>query len=127
TSGLDPIVRREFIQTVIGAYQDGDPGRRTGFVSAHLLAEFEGVVDEFTILERGRSVLTLDAATARGRYQKVYARFAGEPAALDVPGARGARPRGREVELMITGDAAGVLSRLQARSPESLATESLTL
>jgi ABC-2 type transport system ATP-binding protein len=127
TSGLDPIVRREFIQTVIGAYQDGDPGRRTVFVSTHLIAEFEGLIDEFTILERGRSVLTLDADTARGRYQKVYARFAGEPAALDVPGARVLRQRGREVELMITGDAAGVLSILQARSPESLATESLTL
>ena len=127
TSGLDPIVRREFIQTVIGAYQDGDPGRRTVFVSTHLIAEFEGLIDEFTILERGRSVLTLAADTARGRYQKVYARFAGEPAALDVPGARVLRQRGREVELMVTGDAAGVLSILQARSPESLATESLTL
>src|SRR5215510_6345937 len=26
TSGLDPIVRREFIETVIGAYQSADPG-----------------------------------------------------------------------------------------------------
>ena len=25
TCGLDPIVRREFIETVIGAYQSGDP------------------------------------------------------------------------------------------------------
>ena len=60
TSGLDPIVRREFIQTVIGAYQDGDPGRRTVFVSTHLISEFEGLIDEFTIIEDGREVLTLD-------------------------------------------------------------------
>ena len=65
TSGLDPIVRREFIQTVIGAYQDGEPGRRTVFVSTHLISEFEGLIDEFTIIERGRDVLTLDADVAR--------------------------------------------------------------
>ena len=70
TSGLDPIVRREFIQTVIGAYQDADPERRTVFVSTHLISEFEGLIDEFTILEAGREVLTLDADAARGRFEK---------------------------------------------------------
>jgi len=70
TSGLDPIVRREFIQTVIGAYQDGDPGRRTVFVSTHLISEFEGLIDEFTIIDGGRDVLTLEADAARGRFEK---------------------------------------------------------
>jgi ABC-2 type transport system ATP-binding protein len=70
TSGLDPIVRREFIRTVIGAYQDGDPGRRTVFVSTHLISEFEGLIDEFTIIDRGRDVLTLDADAARARHEK---------------------------------------------------------
>jgi ABC-2 type transport system ATP-binding protein len=73
TSGLDPIVRREFIQTIIGAYQDGDPGRRTVFVSTHLISEFEGLIDEFTIVDGGRGVLTLAADAARERYQKIYA------------------------------------------------------
>jgi ABC-2 type transport system ATP-binding protein len=50
TSGLDPIVRREFIETVIGAYQEGDPGNRTILVSTHLITEFEGLIDEFTIM-----------------------------------------------------------------------------
>jgi ABC-2 type transport system ATP-binding protein len=70
TSGLDPIVRREFIRTVIGAYQDGDPGRRTVFVSTHLISEFEGLIDEFTIIDGGREVLTLDADAARARHEK---------------------------------------------------------
>ena len=70
TSGLDPIVRREFIQTVIGAYQDADPERRTVFVSTHLISEFEGLIDEFTIIDKGREVLTLGADAARGRFEK---------------------------------------------------------
>jgi ABC-2 type transport system ATP-binding protein len=65
TSGLDPIVRREFIETVIGAYQDADPGRRTVLVSTHLISEFEGLIDEFTIMDGGRDVLTREADTAR--------------------------------------------------------------
>jgi ABC-2 type transport system ATP-binding protein len=127
TSGLDPIVRREFIQTVIGAYQDGDPGRRTVFVSTHLISEFEGLIDEFTIIDRGRAVLTLDADTARARYQKIRARFPSDPGALDLPGARVLRQRGREVEIVANGNSAGVLDLLRTRSPETLTTEALTL
>ena len=70
TSGLDPIVRREFIRTVIGAYQDGDPARRTVLVSTHLISEFEGLIDEFTIIDRGRNVLTQEADRAREQHRQ---------------------------------------------------------
>jgi len=127
TSGLDPIVRREFIQTVIGAFQDADPGRRTVFVSTHLIAEFEGLIDQFTIVDRGRNVLTLGADEARGRYQKIHARFAAPPATLNVGDARVLRREGREIELFVNGNGADVLARLRSQSPESLTTEALTL
>jgi ABC-2 type transport system ATP-binding protein len=127
TSGLDPIVRREFIEAVIGAYQEGNPERRTVFVSTHLIAEFEGLIDEFTIIDGGRNVLTLDADVARERYQKIYARFAGEPAALDIPGARVSHRRGRELEIVADTGEADVLGRLRALSPEALTTETLSL
>jgi ABC-2 type transport system ATP-binding protein len=127
TSGLDPIVRRDFIRTVIGAYQDAAPGRRTVFVSTHLISEFEGLIDEFTIIEGGRAVLTLGAEAARERYQKIYARFAGEPPALELGGARVLKRRGREVEIFVNGNAADVTDRLKRYSPESLSSEALTL
>jgi ABC-2 type transport system ATP-binding protein len=127
TSGLDPIVRREFIRTVIGAYQDADPGRRTVFVSTHLISEFEGLIDEFTIIDRGREVLTLDADGARDRYQKVHARFAGAPPALDLGPARVLRRDGREIEVLAIGNSLEVVDRLRAGSPQSISTEALTL
>jgi len=127
TSGLDPIVRREFIQTVIGAYQEGDPGRRTVFVSTHLISEFEGLIDEFTIIDRGREVLTLDADAARDRYRKIYARFAAEPAGLALGGSRVLRRDGRELEIVVNGDAADVIDRLRAHAPETLEVEALSL
>jgi hypothetical protein len=51
----------------------------TIFVSTHLITEFEGLIDEFTIMDRGRGILTLQADQARERYQKIRARFT-EPA-----------------------------------------------
>ena len=127
TSGLDPIVRREFIQTVIGAYQDGDPGRRTVFISTHLISEFEGLIDEFTIIEQGREVLTLTADKARERYQEIYARFTSEPDGLDLSGVQVLRRAGREIELVSNGNSSALLDRLKTHSPEALTSESLTL
>src|SRR5215831_19240667 len=103
TSGLDPIVRREFIETVIGAYQEGDPGNRTIFVSTHLIAEFEGLIDEFTIMDQGRNVLTLGADQARERYHKIRARFSGAVPAVELKGALHVRRNGRELELIANG------------------------
>jgi ABC-2 type transport system ATP-binding protein len=127
TSGLDPIVRREFIQTIIGAYQESDPGRRTVFVSTHLISEFEGLIDRFTIVEGGRDVLTLDADNARERYQKIHARFTTDPGALRIDGAHRVTQRGRDVEVIVSDRASDILDRLRARSPEALTAESLTL
>jgi ABC-2 type transport system ATP-binding protein len=127
TSGLDPIVRREFIQTVIGAYQDAAPGARTVFVSTHLISEFEGLIDDFTIIDGGREVLTLDADAARARYQKIYARFPNTPPATALEGARVLRQQGREVHLVVNGNAESVKARLAAHSPEAIELQSLSL
>jgi ABC-type multidrug transport system ATPase subunit len=127
TSGLDPIVRREFIETVIGAYQEGNPGNRTILVSTHLIAEFEGLIDEFTIIDRGRAVLTLDADQARARYQKIRVRFAQSPPELDLQAALRVRREGRELELIANGAGPELLERLRRHNPEALSTEALTL
>ncbi|MEI6195660.1 MAG: ABC transporter ATP-binding protein [Verrucomicrobiota bacterium] len=127
TSGLDPIVRREFIETVIGAYQSGDPGRRTVFVSTHLISEFEGLIDEFTIIEQGRELLTMEADAARERFRKINARFAQPQPQLNLTGALSVKHRGREVELLANGNSEQLLAELKSRSPEELRCESLSL
>jgi ABC-2 type transport system ATP-binding protein len=126
TSGLDPIVRREFIETVIGAYQEGNPAR-TIFVSTHLISEFEGLIDEFTILDGGRAVMTLEADLARERYQKIRARFAQAPSGLDLAAALRVRQSGRELELIADGAGPAWMERLRQHNPEALSAESLTL
>ena len=127
TSGLDPIVRREFIETVIGAYQEGDPGNRTILASTHLISEFEGLIDSFTIMDAGKDVLHLDADSARSKHRKICARFPGPPPVMDLPNALSARIRGRELEVIVNGHSDEVLERIRQHQPEDIVQESLRL
>lgn len=127
TSGLDPIVRREFIETVIGTYQDASPGNRTVFVSTHLISEFEGLIDQFTIIDGGREVLTMASDDARDRYQRIRARFAEAIPAIDLSTALRVQKNGRELEIVANGGTAQLLERLRAHAPEELSTEALRL
>jgi ABC-2 type transport system ATP-binding protein len=130
TSGLDPIVRREFIETVIGAYQESAPDQRTILVSTHMIAEFEGLIDEFTIMDQGRNVMTLGADEARELYQKIRARFAEPPdhlANVQLEGALRVRTTGREIEVIANGDGERICEELRRLAPEALTSEALSL
>jgi ABC-2 type transport system ATP-binding protein len=127
TSGLDPIVRREFIETVIGAYQSSDPERRTVFVSTHLISEFEGLIDEFTIIAKGREVLSMEADAARDRFRKIRSRFATPPEKLDLKGALQVRQSGRDLEVIANGESDALLETIRKLHPEDLQCESLSL
>jgi ABC-2 type transport system ATP-binding protein len=127
TSGLDPIVRREFIQTVIGAYHAADPEHRTVFVSTHLIGEFEGLIDEFTIIDHGRELLTLPADQARERFQKIRVTFSQQPANLDLTGALHVRQSGRDMEILADGNRDRLLEKLRACHPDELRCDSLNL
>ena len=127
TTGLDPIVRHEFIETVIGAYQDADPTNRTILVSTHLIAEFEGLIDEFTLIDGGRDVLTLTTDDARERYQRIHARFADASAVPHVADVISSRKNGRNLEVVVNGQRDEVLQKLRDLQPEELRHESLSL
>lgn len=127
TSGLDPLVRREFIRTVIGAYQEADPDRRTVFVSTHLITEFEGLIDEFTLMENGRDILTLDSDAARQRYTRIRVRWADRLQLPDQLNAIDVQTQGREAEILLNGNHDKVFSLLKETRPEHLTTEGLSL
>lgn len=105
TSGLDPLVRRQFIEAVISAFQDRNPERKTLFISTHLISEFEGVVDDFTLMEAGRDVLTLNADEARLKYQRVRGWFDGAaPASIPLKTVQAPRHEGRMVEFVVNDE-----------------------
>ncbi len=127
TTGLDPIARREFMESVIGAYQDAAPGERTILVSTHLIMEFEGLIDEFTIMEAGRDRLTMEADAARERFVKVRARFDAEPPTFETSDAIRLTREGRELEFILNGNRDRVLARVRELGPLEVEEESLSL
>ncbi len=127
TSGLDPIVRREFIETVIGSYQEGDPGNRTILVSTHLISEFEGLIDEFTLIDGSKDLLHMRADEARDYYSRVRARFDGPADEVRLPAGLRRRTHGRELEVILNGDREKVISLLKTQHPLSLESEALSL
>ena len=128
TSGLDPLIRREFISTVIGAYQDGGPENRTVFVSIHLITEFEGLIDEFTIIEQGKELLTLPTEQAQSEFKRLRCRFPEPPTIpLDHSSVLEFQQDGRQVEIILRGDTAPARQWAEPLTPESLSIDSLSL
>ncbi len=102
------------------------PAAVTVFVSTHLISEFEGLIDEFTIVEQGRNLLTMEADAARDRFRKIRARFSEIPK-LDLSGALNVKQSGREMEILANGNSDKLLAELKTHSPEELKCESLSL
>ena len=127
TSGLDPIVRREFIETVIGAYQDGDPGNRTILVSTHLISEFEGLIDEFTLIDTSKDVLHMRADDARDYYRRIRARFDQPADQIRLPAGVRIRIQGRDLELIVNGNREDAMELIRSQHPVSLECEGLSL
>lgn len=102
TTGLDPLVRRQFLEAVIGVFQDRDPEKKTILVSTHLIREFEGVVDDFTVMSQGKAVLTATADDARSRFCRLQAWFDGDaPSSVPMKTVRPLKREGRMLELVL--------------------------
>ncbi len=127
TSGLDPIVRREFIETVIGAYQSGDPENRTVLVSTHLISEFEGLIDNFTIIDHGKEILSMEADAAREQFKRISVRFEEAPGALDFPEALQIKQNGRDANIVTDKNTDRLMAQLRSMRTEDVQSQSLSL
>lgn len=128
TSGLDPHVRRQFLEAVIGAFQDRDPERKTLLVSTHLISEFEGLVDDFTVMEGGRALMSLAAEDARSRYRRVRAWFEERtPSALSVETVLPLRREARMVEALVEREHEAASRELNALGATRIEVAALSL
>lgn len=125
TLGLDPVVRRELLESLVELIHGGD---RTVLFSSHQLGDVERVADRIAILDHG--VLRADCSVDifRAKIKRVHLRFSGEPPPeFDVPGIVRRADRGQEVTLTIANFEKSVLAQLQKTNPESTQVEDLGL
>lgn len=128
TSGLDPIVRREFLQTVIGAFMDSAPGQKTVLVSTHLIGEWEGLIDQFTIIEKGRALVSMQTEQARQNCRRIHARWPGP--APEIPADLGRQEPSRadsHAQILTTEYTPEHETKLRALGAETIEIEPLTI
>ena len=111
STGLDPLMQREFLALVAEARAAG----RTVFLSSHNLTEVERACDRVAIIREGLLVKTATVAALVGDHTRsmnlVLARPA-EPGTFDLPGVTVLSSTGQDVHLMIRGDVNPLLRRL---------------
>jgi ABC-2 type transport system ATP-binding protein len=111
STGLDPLMQREFLALVAEARAAG----RTVFLSSHNLTEVERACDRVAIIREGRLVKTATVAALVGDHTRsinlVLARQA-ENGTFDLPGVTVLSSTGQDVHVMVRGDVNPLLRRL---------------
>lgn len=111
SSGLDPLMQREFLALVAEARADG----RTVFLSSHNLVEVERTCDRVAMIREGRIVEVVAVGELLGsHWRSVNLVFETPPApgAFDLANVEVAASTGREVHLMVRGDVNPLLERI---------------
>ncbi|MBI5154720.1 hypothetical protein HZA57_05740 [Candidatus Poribacteria bacterium] len=126
TGGLDPVVRREFLEGLLAEFMESG---RTVFISSHLINEIAGLVDHVGIIADGALIRQQPAEQLQREVKRVRLTFDSEP-----PPAPAfehlVRERRTGRELLLTLDrfeAERSLGPLQALEPAQLVVEDLSL
>lgn len=80
-SGLDPVVRDDFITGLLEAAQAGET---TVFISSHDIEEVERLADHIALIEAGRLRFTETTESLLGRFRRIEVEFDGAPVKGDM-------------------------------------------
>jgi ABC-2 type transport system ATP-binding protein len=111
STGLDPLMQREFLALVAEARAAG----RTVFLSSHNLTEVERACDRVAIIREGRLVKIATVAALIGDHTRSINLLLARPAengTFDLPGVTVLSSTGQDVHVMVRGDVNPLLHRL---------------
>ena len=111
STGLDPLMQREFLALVAEARAAG----RTVFLSSHNLTEVERSCDRVAIIREGRLVKVATVAALVGDHTRSMNLLLARPAAdgaFALPGVTVLSSTGQDVHMMVRGDVNPLLRRL---------------
>lgn len=109
SEGLDPVGIEQLLQTLVSAASEGT----TIFFSSHQLSEVERIADRVCIVDRGVLVEDFALDELREDYRRITFGFAEDAPddALHIPGIRRVRRVGRQLSLVVSGNAEAVAAR----------------
>jgi ABC-2 type transport system ATP-binding protein len=126
TSGLDPVVTEEVLQTLISHVANEGA---TVFFSSHQIAEIEQIADHVVIIDRGRAVLQSAVDDLRQAFRRIELVFdADAPAAqFQSPGVLRVERRGRVLTVFASSGADQIIEEARSRGPISATAHHVTL
>ncbi len=112
-SGLDVVVRRDFLESIIGLIQEEG---RTVFLSSHLVHEVERVADRVAIIDNGRLVADGTVDEVKGSVKRVVVRMRdGADDLSDIEGLRQVQGEGPRRQLTVVGYGEAQAARIKAQ------------
>ena len=117
TSGLDALVRQEFMESIIGALQETGA---TVFFSSHIITDVERVADWVGIIEEGQLLREARTEDLKQRVRRVRLVFEGEPPEIELGGILARQGAGHERVLTLGDFGNGQLEQLRALNPTHL-------
>ena len=111
SSGLDPLMQREFYNLVLEEKARG----KTVFLSSHILPEVERVCDRVGIIREGRLVAVEEVESLKRRKRRkmeIVLREEPSDAMLHLPGAQLIRRDGLTLEYQVSGDIGPLLTEV---------------
>jgi ABC-2 type transport system ATP-binding protein len=111
TTGLDVVVRRNFLEGIIELIQEEG---RTVFFSSHIVHEVERVADWVGIIDGGRLIWCSPLEEMKARIKRLVFTFETPPATLDLPNLLHAKTAGRQVSAVVTDFGDATLAAAQA-------------
>jgi ABC-2 type transport system ATP-binding protein len=107
TDGLDAVVRKEFLESIVSVAADEG---RTVLISSHLLQDIERVADRVALMEESRIGLIEDTDTLKARFRELKITFGDLPAAASASAEATADKSAKEGGAPATFEMPGILS-----------------
>ena len=124
-SGLDVVVRRDFLESIIGLIQEEG---RTVFLSSHLVHEVERVADRVAIIEQGRLVVEGPVDDVKQSVKRVAVRMPdGAGPLTGIPELREVQGTGAQRLLTVGGYGGEQTARIEAQGGRIVEVEDLGL
>jgi ABC-2 type transport system ATP-binding protein len=127
TTGLDPLMQREFLALVREARDDG----RTVFLSSHILSEVEAVADVVGILRQGHLIVVEAVESLKAKaLRRIDFTFADDPPAAmlqGIPGVREVNTSNATAHLVVEGSTADLIAALAPYRVENVVSQEADL
>jgi len=125
-SGLDPVVRREFMESIIEILHEKE---RTVFFSTHIVNEVEKLADHVGIMHEGNLLVSMPVEELKNNVKKIRMIFDDKvPEDFDVPGLLKKESSGHEVSVIVKDFKKEILDEISNKyKPKSSEIQTLTI